>query len=269
MRLLTQLFAALLLSLAISAQAADPPVATVNGKPVKQAIVDLILKDMVARGQQPDDNTRALIIDRLIGQEVVMQEAQKNGLDKQPDYVLRDELQSHELLVGTFVQDYIKKNPIDESAVKAEYEKFKAQWGDKEYKVSHIQVKTEQEAKDVIALLAKGGDFAKIAKDKSLDGSKDKGGALDWLPPARMVRPFADAVVKLQKGLYTTVPVQTQYGWHVIRVDDIRSAVPPTYDMMKDALRNNLQKQQLEKLVGDLRAKAKIVDNSAATKSKK
>lgn len=269
MRLLSYLFAALLFSLAFSAVAADPAPATVNGKPIKQAMVDMILKDMAARGQQPDDNTRALIVDRLIGQEVVLQEAQKSGLDKQPDFILHEELQTRELLVGTFVQDYIKKNPIDEAAVKAEYEKFKVQWGDKEYKASHILVKTEQEAKDIIAQLAKNGDFAKIAKEKSLDSSKDKGGALDWLPPGRMVKPFGDAVVKLQKGLYTTMPVQTQFGWHVIRLDDVRSAAPPTYDTVKDALRNNLQRQQLEKLVADLRAKAKIVDNSTAAKSKK
>ncbi len=266
MRLLTQLFAVLLLSVAINVQAAEPPAATVNGKAIKQATVDMILKDMAARGQQPDDNTRAVVIDRLIGQEVVLQEAQKAGLDKQQDYILHQELQAHELLVGLFVQNYIKKNPVDESAVKAEYEQFKVQWGDKEYKASHILVKTEQEAKDIISQLAKGGDFAKIAADKSLDSSKDKGGALDWLPPGRMVKPFADAVVKLQKGLYTTVPVQTQFGWHVIKLDDVRNAAPPTYDTVKDALRNNLQKQQLEKLVSDLRAKAKIVDNSSKTK---
>ena len=151
MRLLTQLFAVLLLSVAINVQAAEPPAATVNGKAIKQATVDMILKDMAARGQQPDDNTRAVVIDRLIGQEVVLQEAQKAGLDKQQDYILHQELQAHELLVGLFVQNYIKKNPVDESAVKAEYEQFKVQWGDKEYKASHILVKTEQEAKDIIS----------------------------------------------------------------------------------------------------------------------
>jgi peptidyl-prolyl cis-trans isomerase C len=269
MRLLSHLIAALFFSLAISAFAADPAPATVNGKPIKQAVVDMYLKDVAARGQAIDDNSRAFVIDYLIGREVVLQEAQKSGLDKQPDFILREELQAHELLVNYFVQDYVKKNPIDDAAVKAEYEKFKVQWGDKEYKASHILVKTEQEAKDIIAQLAKNGDFAKIAKEKSLDSSKDKGGALDWLPPGRMVKPFADAVVKLQKGLYTTVPVQSQFGWHVIRLDDVRSATPPTYDMVKDALRNNLQKQQVEKLFADLRSKAKIVDNSTAAKAKK
>ena len=269
MRLLSQLFAVLLLSLAIGAQAADAAPATVNGKPIKQAMADLILKDLADRGQAMDDNARAFVIDRLISNEVVLQEAQKAGIDKQPEFMMRQEMQTRELIVNAFMQDYIKKNPIDEAAVKAEYEKFKTQWGDKEYKTSHILVKTEQEAKDVIAQLAKNGDFAKIAKEKSLDSSKDKGGALDWLPPARLVRPFADAVVKLQKGLYTTIPVQTQFGWHVIRLDDTRTAAPPAYDTVKDNLRNNMQKQQLEKLVADLRARAKIVDNSSAAKAKK
>jgi peptidyl-prolyl cis-trans isomerase C len=232
-------------------------------------MVDEILKDFAAHGQQVDDNTRSLVVDHLIANEVVLQEAQRQGIDKQPDLKIREEIQTRELIVNAFLQDYIKKNPIDDAEVKAEYEKFKVQWGDKEYKASHILVKTEQEAKDIIAQLANNGDFVKIAKDKSLDSSKDKGGALDWLPPGRMVKPFADAVVKLQKGLYTTVPVQTQFGWHVIKLDDVRSAPPPAYDTVKDALRNNLQKQQLEKLVADLRAKAKIVDNSSAAKAKK
>jgi peptidyl-prolyl cis-trans isomerase C len=269
MRLITQLFAALLLisSFAISVQAAEPPVATVNGKPIKQATVDIILKEMVARGQQTDDSTRAVVIDRLIGQEVVVQEAQKLGLDKQPDYTLRQELQAHDLLIGLYVQDYLKKNPIDEAALKAGYDQFKIQYGDKEYKTSNILLKTEQEAKDVIAQLAKGGDFAKIAKEKSLDtGSKDNGGSIDWTIPGRMMRPYADAMVKLQKGLYTTVPVQTPYGWHVIKLDDVRPATPPSYDTVKESLRTALQKQQLAKLFNDLRAKAKVVDNSAKPK---
>jgi peptidyl-prolyl cis-trans isomerase C len=256
---MSRILAVLLATVTISAYAADT---TVNGKPIKQSLIDYIIKDATARGQKVDDNVRALVTNKLISSELIVQEAQKAGIDKQADFIAKDDLMSRELLVNTYLQDYIKKNPIDDAALKAEYDKFKAAVGDKEYKASHILVKTEQEAKDVIAQLAKGGDFAKIAKDKSLDSSKDKGGDLGWFSPASMVRPFSDAVVKLQKGLYTTVPVQTQFGWHVIKLDDTRTAQPPAFDKVKDEIRNNLQKQQLEKLVADLRAKAKIVDGS-------
>lgn len=268
MRAISKVLCALLFSGAImTAQAADP--ATVNGKPIKQSLVDYIVKDATARGQKVDDNVRAIIINKLISSELIAQEAQKSGLDKQPDYLAKEELMRRELLVNSYLQDYVKKNPISDATLKSEYDKFKAQMGDKEFKASHILVKTEQEAKDIIAQLGKGGDFAKIAKDKSLDpGSKDKGGDLGWFPPAAMVKPFSDAVVALQKGKYTTTPVQTQFGWHVIKLDDSRDAQPPAFDKVKDDLRNNLQKQQLEKLVNDLRAKAKIVDNSKAAAAK-
>jgi peptidyl-prolyl cis-trans isomerase C len=263
MRFTTQIIGTLLIAGAtMTAQAADP--ATVNGKPIKQSLVDYIIRDATARGQKVDEDTRSIIVSRLISNEVVIQEAQKAGYDKQPDYLAREELTRRELLVNSYLQDYLKKNPIDDTALKAEYDRFKAQMGDKEFKASHILVKTEQEAKDVIAQLAKGGDFARIAREKSLDpGSKEKGGDLGWFPPAAMVKPFSDAVSKLQKGLYTTMPVQTQFGWHIIKLEDIRDAQPPTFDKVKEDLRNNMQKQQLAKLVGDLQAKAKIVNNTA------
>lgn len=257
MRSISYLLAVLLTGLTLHAQAADT---TVNGKPVKQSLVDYIIKDATSRGQKIDDNVRAVVMNKLISSELIVQEAQKAGIDKQADFLAKEELMSRELLVNTYLQDYIKKHPIDDAAIKSEYDKFKVAVGDKEFKASHILVKTEQEAKDVIAQLAKGGDFAKIAKDKSLDSSKEKGGDLGWFSPANMVRPFADAVTKLQKGLYTTVPVQTQFGWHVIKLEDTRTAQPPALDKVKDDLRNGLQKQQLEKLVAELRAKAKIVE---------
>ncbi len=259
MRSIPRILAVLLATAALGAYAADT---TVNGKPIKQSLFDYIIKDATTRGQKVDDNVRTLVMNKLVSSELIVQEAQKSGMDKQADFLAKQELMARELLVNTYLQDYIKKHPIDDATLKTEYDKFKAAIGDKEYKASHILVKTEQEAKDVIAQLAKGGDFAKIAKDKSLDSSKDKGGDLGWFSPANMVRPFSDAVMKLQKGLYTTVPVQTQFGWHVIKLDDSRTAQPPAFDKVKDEIRNNLQKQQLEKLVADLRAKAKVVDGS-------
>lgn len=266
MRFFTPTLAFLLLTLGTSTQAADP--ATVNGKPIKQSHVDFILKEATAGGQQLNENASSVVVNRLIANEVVLQEAQRVGIDKQPDFQIRQELASRELLIQAYYQDYIKKNPISDNELKAEYEKFKTQWGNKEYKSSQILVKTEQEAKDIISQLSKNGDFAKIARDKSLDASKDRGGDIGWLPQGRMVRPYGEAVSKLSKGLYTTVPVQTQFGWHVIRLDDVRDAPPPAYDTVKNELRSAMQKQQIDKLVTDLKSKAKVVDNNQ-TKAKK
>lgn len=245
-----------------TAQAADGVAATVNGKPIKQSLMDFIIKDAGARGQKVDDSTRSIVLNKLISSELVLQEAQKQGLDKKADYLAREELMRRELLVNTFIENFIKKNPVDEAATKAEYEKFKKQMGDKEYNARHILVATEAEAKEVIAQLAKGGDFAKLAKEKSKDtGSKEKGGELGWFPPTSMVKPFSDAVAKLQKGLYTTTPVQTQFGWHVIKLDDTRALQAPAYDKLKDDLQKKIQQDNLEKMLSDLREKAKVVTN--------
>jgi peptidyl-prolyl cis-trans isomerase C len=264
MKFIRTLIAAVIAGLMIPAAYAADTAATVNGKPIKQSLVDFILKD--AKGPV-DDNTKTQVVNKLIAQELLIQEAQKAGIDKRADYVASHDLMSRELLVRTYVQDYVKKNPIDEASIKAEYDKLKAQMGDKEYSAQHILVKSEQDAKDIIAQLDKGADFAKIAKDKSQDpGSKDKGGDLGWFSPAGMVKPFADAVVGLQKGKYTSTPVQSQFGWHVIKLNDVRPSQPPAYDKVKDNIQQELQQRQLSKLVGDLRAKAKIVDNASKTK---
>jgi peptidyl-prolyl cis-trans isomerase C len=237
-------------------------VATVNGKPIKQSLYDYISKDATARGQAVDANVKEMIVNKLISSELVYQEAQRMGLDKQADYLAQEELSRRELLVNTYLQDFIKKNPVSEAATKAEYDKLKTQMGDKEYKARHILVATEAEAKDIIAQLGKGGNFDKIAKEKSSDpGSKDKGGDLGWFSPSGMVKPFSDATVGLKKGGVTQTPVQTQFGWHVIQLEDTRTAQPPAYDKVKDGLQKQLQQQKLEKVLTDLRAKAKVVTN--------
>jgi len=157
------------------------------------------------------------------------------------------------------LQDYIKKNPISDADTKAAYEQYKKAYGDKEFSARHILVKTEAEAKDIIAQLGKGGDFAKIAKEKSMDpGSKEKGGDLGWFSPATMVKPFSDVVANLQKGATSASPVQTQFGWHVIKLIDTRPSQPLAYDKVKEGLQKNLQQRNLEKMMADLRTKAKV-----------
>lgn len=258
MKFTQTLIALAILSLAPSAFAAES-LATVNGQPIKQSTYDFIAKDAAARGQKVDAQVKQAITNKLIDSQLLYQEAQKIGLDKQADYVAREELSRLELLSSTYLQDFIKKNPISEADIKAAYEDYKKAYGDKEYSARHILVKTETEAKDIIAQLGKGGDFAKIAKEKSMDpGSKEKGGDLGWFSPATMVRPFSEAVAGLQKGSVTATPVQTQFGWHVIKLVDTRAAQPLPYEKVKDGLQKNLQQRNLEKMMADLRSKAKI-----------
>ncbi len=257
-KIIVSLFAFGTLSFAISASAADAP-ATVNGKPIKQSWVDAITKDAVARGQKPSDGLRTAIINELVGSELAYQEAVRLGMDKSQDYIISSELSDRKILVNMFLQDQMKKNPVTDADTKAAYEDYKKELGDKEYSAKHILVKTEAEAKDIIAQLNKGGDFAKIAKEKSLDpGSKEKGGDLGWFSPAGMVKPFSDAVTGMKKGDVSTAPVQTQFGWHVIKLVDSRATQVPPYDKVKDGLERTLQQRKLEKIMLDLKAKAKI-----------
>ncbi|PPC95010.1 MAG: peptidylprolyl isomerase [Methylotenera sp.] len=258
MKFTQTLIAVAVLSLAPSAFAAES-VATVNGKQIKQSVYDYIAKDATSRGQKVDAPVKEAIVNKLIDSEIVYQEAQKLGLDKQADYQAREELARRELLTSIYLQDYVKKNPISDADTKAAYEQYKKAYGDKEYSARHILVKTETEAKDIIAQLGKGGDFAKIAKEKSLDpGSKEKGGDLGWFSPATMVKPFSDAVATLSKGAVSPTPVQTQFGWHVIKLVDTRAAQPLAYDKVKEGLQKNLQQRNLEKMMAELRSKAKI-----------
>jgi len=243
--------------------AADNAIITVNGKPIKQSLYDFIVKDANERGQKVDENIKEVIISKLISSELLYQEAVRIGLDKKADYQLREELAKRELLVDSYLQDYVKTHPISETDIKAAYEKFKLELGDKEYKASHILLANETEAKDVIAQLGKGGDFGKIAKEKSRDpGSKEKNGDLGWFSLGGMVKPFSEAVAKLQKGSMSQEPVQTQFGWHVIKLEDVRELKAPPYEKVKDSLQKQLTKRQVEKMMLDLRSKATIVDKT-------
>ncbi len=251
----------LLIQLGILAQAADLNI-TVNGKPIKKNLYDFIVKDLASRGQKTDDNLNNMIVDRMIAMELINQEAEKTGLSKDVNYLLKEELARKEMLYNTFLQNYVQKNPISESDIKNAYEQYKKDLGSQEFNAKHILLASEQEAKDVIAELNKGGNFNKIAKDKSKDtGSKDKGGDLGWFPANSMVKPFAEALTSLKKGNVTTIPVQTQFGWHVIKLEDTRALQAPEFDKVKEGLAKTLQQKQLDKLVLDLKTKAKILDS--------
>ena len=239
---------------AFSAEAA----ATVNGKPIKQSWVDYIMKDAQARGQKAQgDGLKNAIINELVGTELAYQEAVKQGIDKDPDFVTAEEIGRRKLVVNAFLGDYMKKNAVTEAEKKEAYEQYKKELGDKEYNARHILVKTEAEANEVLAAVKKG-DFAKVAKEKSLDtGNKDKGGDLGWFPPAGMVKPFSEAVVSLKKG-EISAPVQTQFGWHIIKLVDSRATQAPNYEKLKENIERTLQQRKLEKLMIGLKEKAKI-----------
>lgn len=231
--------------------------ATVNGKPIKQSWVDYIMKDAQARGQKGDGLKNA-VINELVGSELAYQEAVRQGIDKNPDLIIASEIGQRKLVVNAFLADFMKKNPVTDADKKAAYEQYKKELGDKEYSARHILVKTEAEATDLAAQLKKGGDFAKLAKEKSLDpGSKEKGGDLGWFSPAGMVKPFSDAVTSMKKG-EVSAPIQTQFGWHVIKLVDSRATQVPAYEKVKDGLERTLQQRKLEKMMLGLKEKAKI-----------
>jgi len=252
--LLTLLAISVLTSTAHAAESA----ATVNGKPIKQSWVDFIMKDAQARGQKSEGLKNA-VINELVGSELAYQEAVKQGVDKNADVAIASEIGQRKLVVNAFLADFMKKNPVTDADTKAAYEEYKKELGDKEYSARHILVKTEAEANDITAQIKKGGDFAKIAKEKSLDpGSKEKGGDLGWFSAAGMVKPFSDAVTSLKKGELTEEPVQTQFGWHVIKMVDSRATQVPSFDKVKSGLERTLQQRKLEKMMLGLKEKAKI-----------
>jgi peptidyl-prolyl cis-trans isomerase C len=248
-----------LLAFAATAQAADDkPEVLVNGVSIPKARVDMRIKAAAQQGQPESEEMRKAIREDLINLEVISQAATKNGLDKQTDTAQQLELARQSVLAGAFVQDYVKSHPVGEDELKKDYETMKARVGNKEYKLSHILVETEADAKKVAAELKKGGKFAKIAKSKSKDpGSKDNGGDLGWTVPSSFVQPFAEAASKLAKG-QVSAPVQTQFGWHVIKLEDTRELKVPTFEEMKPNLEKRKQQETIQKAIAELRGKAKI-----------
>src|SRR5215831_19346838 len=206
---------------ASKSNASGQPV-TVNGKAIPKSRLDFIVKQRSAQGQPDSEQTRRMIMDNLITQEVVAQEADRKGVAKSADVRAQLDLMRQQVLVQALIQDYLKAHPVKDADMQAEYDRMKAARGDKEYKARHILVDKDTEANEIIAQLKKGAKFEDLAKQSKDPGSKDKGGDLDWNPPSTFVKPFADALTKLEKGKYTETPVQTQFGWHVIQLDDVR-----------------------------------------------
>jgi peptidyl-prolyl cis-trans isomerase C len=238
--------------------AAGARVATVNGVAIPKTLVDAVVQAQEAQGRKDTPELRKLIRDRLVTLEVIAQAAKRNGLGKNADTLAQMELARTNILAQAFRADYFKRNPVSDDALKAEFEKIKTTMGDKEYKARHILVEKETEAKEIIEKLNKGEKFEELAKVSKDAGSRDRGGELDWNLPGGFVKPFSDAMVKLEKGKYTEAPVQSQFGWHVIRLEDARPAKFPDYEQVKPKLEQRLQEAMFEKAVADLRTKAKV-----------
>ena len=220
-----------------------------------KAVFDLALKQATSQGQPDSPELRAGIREQLNTRELVAREAKKKNLDKNADVKTQMDLASQSVLVNAFISDWAKANPVADADLRKEYDKIKAQIGDKEYKVRHILVEKEDEAKDIVAALQKGEKFEKLAERSKDPGSKANGGDLDWNAPGNFVKPFSDAMVKLEKGKFTTQPVQSQFGWHVIRLDDTRDAKVPSFEEVKPQLQQRMQSQHLDQYLKDLRAK--------------
>jgi peptidyl-prolyl cis-trans isomerase C len=243
-----------------AAPAAAPAGSASAGKALSpQSQFDFMLKERTAQGAPDSPELRNAIREELNTRELLAREAKKANLDKNADIKQQMDLAGQTVLVRAYVTDWIKKNPVPDAELRKEYDAIKAQMGDKEYKVKHILVEKEDEAKDVIAQLQKGGKFDDLAKARSKDpGSKDKGGDLDWNAPGGFVKPFSDAMIATPKGKFTATPVQTQFGYHVIMVEDVRDAKVPSFEEVKPQLQQRVQAAHLDKYFKELRAKGGV-----------
>lgn len=232
---------------------------SVNGVLIPNAYFDAMNRERETAGQPASAEFANAMKDELVNREILSQAAKKKGLDKSPTVAAQMDMARQAVLIRAFFEDYVKANPISDAQLKADYEKYVVQLGDKEFKVRHILVDKEDDAKAIIASLKRGETFEKLAKEKSKDtGSKDNGGDLDWAPAGRYVPEFATAVKAQAKGQLSETPVKTPFGYHVIRVDDSRAMKVPSFDEVKDKFRQQAQQEQVAALVQELRGKAKI-----------
>lgn len=263
----TLLLCALLSCNALAAEPPAPapapsnkPVATVNGVSVPAVFATFVRQGRLARGAGPERLSDESVRDALIAMELLAQEASNKGLDKSPLVTAAIEYQKRDILAQAAMEDFARRNPISEATLKAEYDKAKAAAGGEEYRVRHILVPTEKEAREILGRLTTGKKtrFEDEARKFSKDPSAGNGGDLGWVLPANLVPEFAGAMRQLKKGELGRNPVQTQFGWHIIRVDDVRALDFPDYDKLKGQIAGQLQQLQLRRYVQELRATAKV-----------
>ncbi len=233
-------------------------ITTVNGKAVPKARVDMLVQQAVKSGQQPTAELETQARDQVVIREIFVQEAEKRGISASADFRGQMELARQGILIRELFSDFQRKNPISDAQVQAEYDKFKAQASGTEYRARHILVEKEDEAKGLIAQIKAGAKFEELATKHSKDvGSGANGGDLDFAKPGNYVPEFSSAMVKLAKGGMTDTPVQSQFGWHIIRLEDTRETQFPPFDEVKAQVRQRLEQIRLQGFQDDLRAKAK------------
>ncbi len=246
--------AALLLPLAVQAQ----NIAIVNGKAVPKARLDLLVQQAERAGQPVTPELQAQAKDQVVLREIFAQEAEKRGIAGTADYKAQMELARQSIMIRELFEDYRKKNPVTDAEAKAEYDKFKAQATGTEYRARHILVEGEEEAKALIAQIKGGAKFDELAKAKSKDpGSGQNGGDLDFAKPENYVPEFSKAMTALKKGEMTETPVKSQFGWHIIRLDDTREAQFPAFEDVKAQIQQRLSQMKLQQFQENLRKAAK------------
>ena len=238
---------------------AQTAVAHVNGIAVPASRMEFMMEQQRSRGAPDNQQARTMMREELVNREVVAQEAQKSGLAKSSEVATQMDIARQEILVGAYLRDWAKKHPVSDAEIQQEYDKARAQTGDKEYRARHILVENEDQAKAVITDLNNGAKFDELAKKSSKDaGSKDRGGDLDWNVPSAFDKQFSDAMMKLDKGKYTATPVQTRFGYHIIQLDDVRPVRFPGIEEVKGRIQQQIQQHKVDELVQGLRAKAKV-----------
>ncbi len=234
----------------------EDAVAVVNGTYISKKSLQT-LENEIAQRSHGQKFPKEQLVEELIQRELLVQDAVQKHLDKTPEFVERMATVKSSLLSQEDIQNYLKSNPVTDEEIKAEYDAKMANAGT-EYKARHILVKTEDEAKELIEELSQGADFVVLAKTKSTGPSAPQGGDLGWFTADRMVTPFSEAVIALENGKFTTEPVETQFGWHVILREDSRSQTPPPFEAVKEQIRPMLQRKKIQTMMENLRKQAKV-----------
>lgn len=255
---ITRIAVALAGAFIMQAASAAEPVATVNGTPIPATRAEVMLEEQRAQGMEESAELNDAVREELIRREVLSQAAAGAGIEERVDVQAQMELARQAILIRAYLQDYMQKNPISDEAVKQEYERISERVDKQEYRARHILVETDTEAKALIARLRSGEDFGELAKESKDPGSRENGGDLGWQRPSMFVEAFADALRSLDKGEMTQTPVESEFGWHVIQLDDTREVATPEFDLVAPELKQRMQQRQVERHLTELREKARI-----------
>jgi peptidyl-prolyl cis-trans isomerase C len=218
----------------------------------------MLVKQAQRAGQQVGPEIQQQARDQVVLREIFAQEAERRGIGASADFRDQMTLARESILIRELFEDFRRKNPVSDADAQAEYDRFKAQASGTEYKARHILVEKEDEARKLIAEIKAGAKFEDVARKSSKDtGSAENGGDLDFAKPDAYVPEFGQAMARLKKGEMTETPVKTQFGWHVIRLDDTREAPFPAFDEVKAQLKQRLEQVKLQRFQEELRTKAK------------